>query len=84
MVINMADTCLQATAFPVLDDSQIAHLGQCAAALLQRLSDGQTLFKAGDRDYKFFVVKSGSIDIVDCSKRAIQEYLPPAMFDPAP
>jgi thioredoxin reductase (NADPH) len=29
--------------------------------------DGQTLFAAGDRDIKFFVVKSGEVEIIDSS-----------------
>ena len=31
----------------------------------QRYRDGETLFEAGDRDFKFFVVKSGEVEIVD-------------------
>src|SRR6266542_6046570 len=29
--------------------------------------DGQTLFSVGDRDFKFFIVKSGEVEIVDHS-----------------
>ncbi|HEX3531374.1 MAG TPA: FAD-dependent oxidoreductase [Thermoanaerobaculia bacterium] len=61
----MIDHELHSAAFPRLDAAQIAKLGACAGAVLQRHADGQKLFEAGDRDFKFFVIKSGEIEIVD-------------------
>jgi thioredoxin reductase (NADPH) len=61
----MAGQDLHSVAFPVLDDTQIAALAGCSAASLQRYPDGHVLIKVGDPHFKFFVVKSGSIEILD-------------------
>src|SRR5438552_15253677 len=63
----MAEHDLQSIAFPTLDEEQIARLNNCTAAVLRSYQDGQTLFAVGDRDFKFFVVKSGEVEIVDYS-----------------
>lgn len=63
----MAEHDLQAVAFPKLDGARIATLGRCIPASLKRYRDGEILVLAGDRDFKFFVVKSGAIEIVDPS-----------------
>jgi thioredoxin reductase (NADPH) len=56
---------LYAVAFPKLTDEQMAGLERCSAAMLKRFRDGERLFQAGDRDFGFFVVKSGTVEIVD-------------------
>ena len=56
---------LRSAAFPVLGDEQVTALARCAGATLRRYPDGHVLFKAGDRHFKFFVVRSGSIEILD-------------------
>src|SRR5262245_11057436 len=61
----MAEPNLQSVAFPALDEAQISRLSGCAAAVPRSFQDGQTLFAVGDRDFKFFVVKSGEVEIVD-------------------
>ena len=38
---------------------------RCSAAMLKRFRDGECLFRAGDRDFGFFVVKSGKVEILD-------------------
>ena len=63
----MAERDLQSIAFPKLDDAQIKRLSGCAAAVCRSFRDGETLFAAGDRDVKFFVVKAGEVEIVDSS-----------------
>jgi thioredoxin reductase (NADPH) len=63
----MAEPTLQSVAFPTLDEAQIAELGRCTAAAPKLYKDGQTLFAVGARDFKFFIVKSGEVDIVDRS-----------------
>jgi thioredoxin reductase (NADPH) len=63
----MAERDLQSIAFPTLDDAQVARLSACTAATSRSYQDGQTLFAVGDRDLKFFVVKSGEVEIVDYS-----------------
>jgi thioredoxin reductase (NADPH) len=56
---------LRSVAFPTLDEAQIAMLERCAHGSLHRYPDGHTLIKVGDRDFKFYVVKSGAIEILD-------------------
>jgi thioredoxin reductase (NADPH) len=56
---------LQAVAFPTLDEAQVATLGSCAGAPLTKYRAGQTLFRCGDRDAKFFIIKSGQVEIRD-------------------
>jgi thioredoxin reductase (NADPH) len=63
----MAEHDLQSIAFPTLDAAQMARLSGCTAAVSKSYQDGQTLFAAGDRDMKFFIVKSGAVEIVDSS-----------------
>ena len=59
----MAEHDLHSVAFPTLDEAQMASLGRCPLTTLKRYRDGEKLFEAGDRDFKFFVVKSGSVEI---------------------
>jgi thioredoxin reductase (NADPH) len=63
----MAEPDLQSVAFPTLDEDQIARLARCAGAVPRRFRDGDILFKVGARDFKFFVVKSGAVEILDQS-----------------
>ncbi len=58
---------LLSIAFPTLDETQLARLSACTSAVSRSYQDGQTLFAAGERNMKFFVVKSGEVDIVDHS-----------------
>jgi thioredoxin reductase (NADPH) len=58
---------LHDVAFPRLNDDQMAALGRCAGAVLKRYQDGQVLIHTGDRDFKFFIVRSGRIEIIDDS-----------------
>ena len=66
----MAEHALHELAFPTLDEAQMARLGRCTAASLKQYQAGQTLFHVGERDFKFFVVKSGEVEIVDLSGEA--------------
>ena len=61
----MADVDLHKVAFPTLDDAQVATLARFGTRRLLR--DGEHLFKAGDRKYKFFVVERGAVEIVEHS-----------------
>src|SRR3989449_1074013 len=63
----MPEHNLQSIAFPTLDEPQISKPAQCPTATPKVYRDGQTLFAIGDRDFKFFIVKSGEIEIVDHS-----------------
>jgi thioredoxin reductase (NADPH) len=61
----MADQDLNTIAFPKLSEEQIARLGRYADATSKTFRQGEALFRAGDRAPKFFVIKSGELEIVD-------------------
>jgi thioredoxin reductase (NADPH) len=61
----MTEHGLQSVAYPKLDKEQTAALGRYPLTTLKRFRDGEKLFEAGERDFKFFVVKSGEVQIVD-------------------
>ncbi|MEY2558584.1 MAG: thioredoxin reductase, partial [Verrucomicrobiota bacterium] len=61
----MAEQGLQAVAFPKLSEEQIAQLGRYAGAAPRKFRAGETLYHCGDREFKFFVVKSGEVEILD-------------------
>jgi thioredoxin reductase (NADPH) len=60
----MAAQDLEGMAFPKLSEEQIAQLGRYAGTP-KKFRVGEALFRAGDRDAKFFVIKSGELEIVD-------------------
>src|SRR5438552_19178107 len=60
-----ADQDLNAIAFPTLSQEQIARLDRYANATSKRFRKGEALFRAGDRAPKFFVIKSGELEVVD-------------------
>ena len=53
------------TAFPALSDAELAELAEHAEC--QVFEDGAVLFRGGDRDFDFFVVKSGIVAISEDS-----------------
>jgi len=61
----MADLDLHKVAFPKLDDAHLATLAKFGTRRVLR--DGEYLFKAGDRELKFFVVERGAVEIVEHS-----------------
>jgi thioredoxin reductase (NADPH) len=61
----MAEHNLQAAAFPKLSEAQLAELAKCPHTKLRHFHDGEFLFQAGQRDYSFFIVKSGQVEIID-------------------
>ena len=63
----MAEHDLRSLAFPTLDDAQIAELGRCTSAMSRTYRDGDVLFAAGEHNFKFHVIKSGEVEIVDYS-----------------
>jgi len=64
----MALPDLHSIAFPTLDDVQVATLANFGTR--RTLRDGELLIKAGTRDYKFFVVERGAVEIVEDSSGA--------------
>lgn len=63
----MAEHNLWSIAFPTLDEAQIAELSRCTTATPKLYRNGQMLFGVGERDFKFHVIKSGEVEIVDHS-----------------
>jgi len=61
----MAAQDLNAMAFPKLTEEQMTQLARYAGASTKTFRAGKALFRAGDRDPKFFVIKSGELEIVD-------------------
>jgi thioredoxin reductase (NADPH) len=61
----VASNDLHNDAFPRLDDNFLAALGRCTRCSLKRFRSGQKLFEAGQCDSKFFVIKSGEVEIID-------------------
>ena len=61
----MADLDLHKVAFPKLDDAHLATLAKFGTRRVLR--DGEYLFKAGDRELKFFVVERGAVEVVEHS-----------------
>ena len=56
----MAQNNLQSVAFPKLYESPIAQFVSCTAVAAKRYRDGDTLIAIGERDLRFFIVKSGA------------------------
>lgn len=63
----MAANDLNAVAFPTLTADQIDRLSECAGATCERIRAEQTLFRVGERDFKFFIIKVGEVEILDRS-----------------
>jgi thioredoxin reductase (NADPH) len=61
----MVQPDLSAVAFPRLSEQQLAGLAGCCRTHRARYRDGQKLVEPGQHDFKFFVVRSGGIDVVD-------------------
>jgi CRP-like cAMP-binding protein len=63
----MPERTLPSIAFPVLDQEQIARVASCTSVVLKLYRDGETLIAVGERAFKFFIVKSGQIEVLDFS-----------------
>ena len=61
----MAAPDLNSVAFPRLDDAHMGALERCAGATLKHYATADKLIEVGERGFKFFVIKSGEILIVD-------------------
>jgi len=63
----MPEQTLESIAFPTLDERQVREFERGTGAATQSYRDGQLLISVGDREFKFFIVKSGTVEIVDYS-----------------
>ena len=61
----MSATDLNSVAFPRLDDAHMSALERCPGATLKHYATADKLIEVGERGFKFFVIKSGEILIVD-------------------
>ena len=63
----MPEQTLQSVAFPTLSEAQIREFERGTRTIPRSFQDGQTLIAVGDRNFKFFIVKSGEVEILDHS-----------------
>jgi thioredoxin reductase (NADPH) len=63
----IADHQRNEVAFPRLDGSQVQRIAQCTGITPRRYRAGEILFDVGQRDFQFFVVRTGDVEIVDPS-----------------
>jgi thioredoxin reductase (NADPH) len=61
----MPDNDLHSTAFPKLDETRLAALGQCAFTKRKHYRDGDALFRCGERDPRFYVLIAGAVEVLD-------------------
>ena len=65
MAQQLIDRETNQDAFPKLNDSQIAELADFAEC--QTFSAGETLIEAGEKDFDFYIVTSGILEVIDRS-----------------
>lgn len=63
----MTEHSLHSVAFPVLNDAQIGQVSRCIKVAPKHYADGTRLISVGDRAIRFFIVKTGKIEILDSS-----------------
>lgn len=62
---------LHSIAFPKLSDAEMASLGTCPLTVHKSCKTGDKLISVGDRDCKFFIVKSGEVEVLDgCGEKS--------------
>jgi thioredoxin reductase (NADPH) len=61
----MAERDLHSVAFPKFTAEQMEAFGSCSLTKARQFRDGDKLFDTGQRESKFFVIKSGNVEIVD-------------------
>lgn len=63
----MTERNLRYIASPVLTEAQIADAANCTAMAPRHCRDRETLVAVGERAFKFFIVRSGEVEILDDS-----------------
>jgi thioredoxin reductase (NADPH) len=63
----MDELDLNAVAFPKLGLDQIADIAECSRASRLHFAPGDILFQVGDRDFPFFILESGRVEVYDTS-----------------
>jgi thioredoxin reductase (NADPH) len=65
MVQQLIDRETNQEAFPTLNDDNFAELSQFGKS--QTFADGETLIKAGEKEFDFYLIESGKVEIIDSS-----------------
>ena len=65
MVQQLIDRETNQAAFPKLSENDLTELRQFGE--FQTFSDGETLIEAGEKEFDFYIVKSGKLRVVDTS-----------------
>jgi thioredoxin reductase (NADPH) len=64
-VVAVAHSAIDARAFPTLDEQELDVFRQIGC--VQKFEAGQFVFRAGDADIDFYIVKSGQLDMLNPS-----------------
>ncbi|MEO0014279.1 MAG: hypothetical protein RLZZ535_2668 [Cyanobacteriota bacterium] len=67
---QLIDRTSNQKAFPKLSEDKIAELSQFGES--QSFSNGQTLIKAGEKEFNFYMIKSGEVEIIDRSSGEVK------------
>ena len=65
MAQQLIDKETNQKAFPQLSQDHLQELKQFGES--QRFKDGETLVKAGEKEFDFYVIESGEVEIIDSS-----------------
>lgn len=65
MVQQLIDRETNQQAFPKLSENDLTELSQFGES--QTFNDGETLIKAGEKEFDFYIIKSGKLRVVDTS-----------------
>ncbi len=63
----MSELDVHEIAFPELSAAQIAEIAECSCVARRHYDAGEILFSVGERDFPFFIIESGDVDILDTS-----------------
>lgn len=63
----MIDKACIESAFPKFSDEQMERVAACPNSELVSFADGETLVDMGQRDFPFYVIKSGNVEILETS-----------------
>ena len=65
MVQQLIDRETNQEAFPKLSEDNLSELSQFGES--RRVDDGETLVKAGEKEFDFYIIESGKVRVVDTS-----------------
>ena len=65
MVQQLIDRETNQAAFPKLSEDNLQELSQFGES--RQVEDGETLVKAGEKEFDFYIIESGKVRVVDTS-----------------